>query len=41
MELIILIVLLLNFGWLLTRADRILTKLDSIERELNAKGKEK
>jgi len=39
MELIILIVLLLNFAWLISRMDKMIKLLESIESKLSGKGK--
>jgi hypothetical protein len=39
MELVILIVLLLNFAWLLTRADKAIKLLESIDSKLGKKEK--
>jgi hypothetical protein len=41
MELIILIVLLVNFAWLITRADKIINLLESIDASLKAKKEKK
>jgi hypothetical protein len=39
MELLILIVLLVNFAWLITRADKAIKLLESIDRKLETKEK--
>ncbi len=41
MELLILIALLCNFAWLITRADKILKLLESIEAELKTQKEKK